>query len=158
MQSVTAQRLVGAGEFGGSFRERKAPAASCTSTPSPSSHTDMIYAVVCDRFGLVGGLGVMALYMVWFMGALLTAGLCREPFGRLVVVGLTGFMAAQVLVNIGMNLGLVPIIGITLPFLSYGGSSMLTVWLMTGLIVSIGVRRPKMLLRHSFEFGYDDDE
>ena len=98
----------------------------------------------------------MGRYLVWFIGALLTAATCREPFGRLVVVGLTGFVAAQVIVNIGMNLGLVPIIGITLPFLSYGGSSMVTVWLMTGLIVSIAVRQPRMMMRHSFEFDGEE--
>jgi cell division protein FtsW (lipid II flippase) len=154
MQSVTAQRLVGAGGFAGAGNEKARTLLHFNALPE--RHTDMIYAVVCDRFGLLGGLFAMALYGVWVIGALLTAGMCREPFGRLIVVGLTGFLAAQVFINIGMNLGLVPIIGITLPYLSYGGSSMVTVWLMTGLIVSIAVRRPRMLMRRSFEF--EDEE
>lgn len=155
MQSVTAQRLVGAGELAGAGDERARTLLHFNALPE--RHTDMIYAVICDRFGLLGGLGVMALYLLWITGAILTAGLCREPFGRLVVVGLTAFVAAQVVVNIGMNLGLVPIIGITLPFLSYGGSSMVTVWLMTGLIVSIAIRRPPMIMRRSFEFDGEDE-
>jgi cell division protein FtsW (lipid II flippase) len=154
MQSVTAQRLVGAGEFRGAGDEKARTLLHFNALPE--RHTDMIYAVVCDRFGLVGGLGVMGLYLLWIAGAILTAGLCREPFGRLVVVGLTAFIAAQAAVNIGMNLGLVPIIGITLPFLSYGGSSMVTVWLMVGLIVSIAIRRPTMVMRRSFEFDGEE--
>jgi rod shape determining protein RodA len=141
---------VGAGEGLGAGNERSRTLLHFNALPE--RHTDMIYAVICNRFGLLGGLGAMGLYFAWITGALLTAGMCREPFGRLIVVGLTGFLAAQVIINIGMNLGLVPIIGITLPYLSYGGSSMVTVWLTTGLIVSIAVRRPRMVMRRSFEF------
>ncbi len=154
MQSVTAQRLVGAGDALGGGSEKARTLLHFNALPE--RHTDMIFAVVCSRFGMMGGLATMGLYLVWFIGALLTAATCREPFGRLVVVGLTGFMAAQVIVNIGMNLGLVPIIGITLPFLSDGGSCMVTVWLMTGLIVSIAVRPPRMMMRHSFEFDGEE--
>jgi cell division protein FtsW (lipid II flippase) len=156
MQSVTAQRLVGAGEGSGAGDERARTLLHFNALPE--RHTDMIYAVVCNRFGMVGGLTVMGLYVLWIIGAVLTAGMCREPFGRLVVVGLTAFVAGQAVVNIGMNLGLVPIIGITLPYLSYGGSSMVTVWLMTGLIVSIAIRRPTMMMRRSFEFDGDEFE
>ena len=76
---------------------------------------------------------------------------------RLIIIGLTGFVAAQTFVNIGMNIGLLPIIGITLPFVSYGGSSLVTVWLMTGLIFSVSIRRPRPPIRQSFEYGEDDE-
>ncbi len=115
----------------------------------------MIFAVIAARFGLWGGIGVLGLYALWIIGALGTGAACREPFGRLVCVGLTGFITAQVFINIGMNLGLLPIIGITLPFLSYGGSSLLTVWIMTGLVANIALRRPRVSARRSFE--YEDD-
>jgi cell division protein FtsW (lipid II flippase) len=154
MQSVTAQRLVGAGEFDGAGSEKARTLLHFNALPE--RHTDMIFAVICNRFGLLGGLGTMGLYLLWIFGAVLTAGMCREPFGRLVVIGLTAFVAAQAVINIGMNLGMVPIIGITLPYLSYGGSSMVTVWLMTGLIVSISIHRPPIVMRRSFEFDGEE--
>jgi rod shape determining protein RodA len=68
-----------------------------------------------------------------------------------------GFVLAQVVVNAGMNLGLLPVIGITLPFVSSGGSSMLAMWIMTGLVASVAIRRPRAgTVRKNFE--YDDDE
>ncbi|HYE61036.1 MAG TPA: FtsW/RodA/SpoVE family cell cycle protein [Phycisphaerales bacterium] len=155
MQSVTAQRMVGAGGFDGAGNAHSRMLLKYNALPE--RHTDMIYAVICSRFGLLGGVLTLALYAVWILGAVLTAGVTREPFGRLVIVGLTAFMAAQIFINVGMNLGLVPIIGITLPYLSHGGSSMLTVWLMTGLILNIALRRPRYNLQKSFEFTYEDD-
>lgn len=155
MQSVTAQRMVGAGGVAGAGDEHSRMLLKYNALPE--RHTDMIYAVICSRFGLLGGLGVLGLYLVWVVGALLTAGVCREPFGRLTIVGLTAFMAAQVFINVGMNLGVLPIIGITLPYLSHGGSSMLTVWLMAGLIVNIAIHHPRKTMRKSFEFAYADD-
>jgi len=74
-----------------------------------------------------------------------------------VCVGLAGFVASQVVVNVGMNIGLLPITGITLPFLSYGGSSLITLWMTTGMIVNIAMRRPLPPFRQSFEYA-DDDE
>jgi rod shape determining protein RodA len=79
--------------------------------------------------------------LAWCAGALLTAGSCGGPFGRLVCVGAAGFFIAQTVVNVGMNLGLVPIIGITLPFVSHGGSSMIAQWLMTGLVLSAALHK-----------------
>jgi len=105
-----------------------------------------------NRFGLLGGLAVLGLYGMWVLGALMVAGLCREPFGRLVVVGCAAIVSVQMFVNVGMNLGYLPIVGLTLPFVSYGGSSMVSVWIMTGLIVNVGMRKPPRLSRPSFEF------
>jgi cell division protein FtsW (lipid II flippase) len=119
----------------------------------PAKHNDMIFSVICLRFGWLGGTFVLLLYLVWFVGALLAAALCKDPFGRLVIVGLAAFIGAQVVINIGMNIGVLPIIGITLPFLSAGGSSMLTCWLMTGLILNVAMRKPVPPFRPSFEFG-----
>jgi cell division protein FtsW (lipid II flippase) len=152
-QLLTAQRLAGSGEVGGTTDEHAR--ALLRFNRLPASHNDFIFSVVCARFGLFGGLAVLALYGVWITSALSVAAACKEPFGRLVGVGLAGFIAAQVVVNVGMNLGLLPIIGITLPFLSYGGSSMITVWLMTGLIVNIAMRKPVPPFRPSFE--YDEE-
>jgi len=153
MQSVTAQRLAGAGGAWGLDQARSRTLVRFNALPE--RHNDMIFAVVCNRFGFVGGVAVLGLYLLWAVGAVWTAALCREPFGRLVPVGLTGFILSQAVINIGMNVGLLPIIGITLPFVSHGGSSMLASWIMTGLVWGIALRRPKVTMRRSFEW---DDE
>lgn len=149
-QSLTAVRLAGAGGLTG-LPEAKSRAIVHFNR-LPERHNDMIFAVIVNRFGFLGGIGVMALYLLWMTGAMITAARCKDPFGRLIVVGFTTIIAAQMFINIGMNLGLLPIIGLTLPFVSYGGSSMLTVWLMTGLVFGIAMRPPSRLARPSFEF------
>jgi len=149
-QSFTAQTLTGSGELTGNGDGHAR--ALVRFNRLPESHNDFIFSVIGARAGFLGGLGVLALYVTWLTGALLVAANCKDPFGRLLCVGLFGFIAAQVVINIGMNIGLLPVIGITLPFLSYGGSSMITVWLMTGLIVNVAMRKPKPPFRPSFEW------
>jgi len=149
-QPAAAQRLAGAGQLDGMPDERSRSLVYFNRLPE--AHNDMVFAVIVNRHGLLGGLAVMGLYVAWMLGAVLTAARCKEPFGRLVVVGLSAFIAAQSVVNIGMNIGVLPIIGVTLPFVSYGGSSMLASWFMTGLIVSVGVHRSRQPHRPSFEF------
>ncbi len=151
MQSVVAQRLIGAGETTG-MGETKSRAIVHYSR-LPERHNDMVFAVVVNRWGLAGGLWVVSLYLAWVAAALATAWTIREPFARLTIVGFATFMLVQVVVNMGMNLGIVPIIGVTLPFVSYGGSSMVTAWLMTGVVIGIAVRRPGMPRYRSFEYA-----
>lgn len=156
-QPITAQSLVGAGGSAGMSDERSR--ALVHFSRLPERHTDMIYSVLVNRFGLFGlggGITIIGLYAVWFLGALLTAGVAKEPFGRLIVVGLSSFVATQAIVNIAMNVGIAPIVGITLPFVSYGGSSLIVSWMMVGLIFSVSVRQSKMPQRKSFEYGEDD--
>lgn len=154
-QSFTAQTLTGAGQTTG-IPEDKARALIRFNS-LPEAHNDMIVAVIVTRFGFVGGVGLIGLYLLWLAGALLSAGMCKHPFGRLTIVGLSAFIATQTVINIGMTIGLLPIIGVTLPYVSYGGSSMLTSWLMTGLIVNVAMRRPVAPIRPSFEYGDADD-
>lgn len=149
-QSVTAQRLAGAGEMVGVADARAR--ALIRFNKLPERHNDMIFSVIMNRFGFTGGVLVLLLYVVWFTGAYLTAAMCQDAFGRLLVVGFSAFILAQTLINVCMTIGMLPIIGLTLPFVSYGGSSMLTVWVMTGLIVGVGVRRTRRFARPSFEF------
>jgi cell division protein FtsW (lipid II flippase) len=155
-QSYAAQTLIGAGQVTGVGDANARALVKYNGLPE--RHNDMVFAVIVNRFGLVGALTVLGLYLLWILGALLVAASCKEPFGRLLVVGLAGFVVAQFIVNIGMNVGLVPIIGVTLPFVSYGGSSMLTVWLMTGLIANVALHRPRPPYRQSFEYADDDEE
>lgn len=152
-QSFTAQTLVGAGQWTGSTPGHAR--ALVRFNRLPERHNDMIFAVIVARFGLLGAAAVLALYAVWLAGALLTAANCKDPFGRLLCVGFAGFVGAQAVVNIGMNVGLLPIIGVTLPFVSYGGSSTMTTMLMTGLIFNVAMRRPLPPFRPSFEWDED---
>lgn len=150
MQSVTAQRLIGAGRFFGVGDEHARALQRFNALPE--RHNDMVFSPIITRFGLFGGIVVFALFAVWIAGALLTSATSPEPFARLICVGATGFLFAQIVVNIGMNLGLLPIIGITLPFLSHGGSSMIAQWVMVGLILNAGMRREGYETRRSFEW------
>jgi rod shape determining protein RodA len=152
-QAYTAQTLASAGGVSGMPRDHARALIRYNSLPE--AHNDMVIAVIMCRHGLLGGVGVLALYALWVLGALATAATARDPFGRLLVIGLAAFVAAQVVINVGMNLGMLPIIGITLPFVSYGGSSILICWLMTGLILSVGLHRTHGFMRRSFE--YDEE-
>jgi rod shape determining protein RodA len=154
MQSVTAQRLIGAGGIVG-VGDAHARALQRFNA-LPERHNDMVFSPVVTRFGLLGGLLLLCLFAAWAIGAFFTAATSPEPFGRLICVGAVGFMFAQVVVNIGMNLGLVPIIGITLPFVSHGGSSMIAQWVMTGMILNVGMRRDGYELQRSFEWANEE--
>lgn len=138
-QSFTAQRLIASGGILGQPEDRTRALVYFNRLPEP--HNDMVFAVVSTRFGVLGAVGLTTLFVVYFAGALSVAAMCKDRFGRIAAVGIAGFIAAQVVINIGMNIGLLPIIGITLPFISYGGSSMLTCWAMTGILFSIAMRR-----------------
>jgi len=155
-QSYTAQNLIGAGRLTGMPSE--AARALVRYNALPERHNDTIFAVLCARFGLLGGAAIIGLNLIWVLGAALTAATTRVPQGRLIAVGLAGFVAAQSTVNIGMNLGLLPIIGVTLPFVSYGGSSIVTSWLMTGLILNVGLHPARPPFRKSFEYADDDEQ
>jgi len=149
-QSLTAQTLAGAGKLVGVPDARARVLVRYNRLPE--RHNDMILAVLMTRFGMLGALGLLFLYAVWFAGAYLSAALCKDAFARLVIVGCCAIMGAQIFINMAMTLGILPIIGITLPFVSYGGSSMLTVWIMTGLVLNVAMRPQVRLARPAFEF------
>jgi len=153
-QGLKAQTLIGAGGVAGMGASKSRTVVHYNRLPE--DHNDMIFSVVINRFGLFGGFLTMGLYLLWLLGATLTAGLCKDPFGRLIVVGLSAMIAAQVIVNIGMNIGILPITGMTLPFVSYGGASLVVAFMMTGLIVNVAMRKPALLTRQSFEFDPDE--
>ncbi len=118
----------------------------------PEAHNDMIFAVVINRWGLLGALGTMTLYLVLIGSMLAVAAASKDPLGRLSCVGFAGIILTQAVVNIGMTVGLLPITGITLPFVSYGGSSLLFSFAMVGLVLNFASRRPAYMARPSFEF------
>jgi len=155
-QGNLAMTVAGAGGIRGHSAEKSR--ALIHFNHLPEDHNDMIFAVATNRFGMLGGVGVIGLYMLWVVGAMWTAALCREPVGRLVAVGLGFLVITQMTINIGMTIGILPITGMTLPFVSYGGSSLIAGFLMVGLICNIGMRRPAYLQRRSFEFDDEDDD
>lgn len=150
-QSDRAMTIAGAGGAWGVGREHAR--ALVVHNALPEEHNDMVFSVLVCRWGLVGGLGVCVMVLMLTAGGLATAAASREPFGRLVAVGVTGMLAAQAVVNIGMNVGLLPITGMTLPFVSYGGSSLVASWMMIGLVLGTGLRRPRIFERPSFEYA-----
>jgi rod shape determining protein RodA len=117
----------------------------------PERHSDFIFPVFAARFGFLGVTALLAVYLL-FLGALLsTAMRVREPSGRLVVVGVFTLLSSQVIVNLGMTLGLLPVVGVTLPFLSYGGSSLLTTYLALGLVLNVGADPPVEFGRTTYD-------
>lgn len=102
----------------------------------------MVFAVVSCRFGLLGAGAVLVAYAMYAFGAFAMAMLARDGFTKLVAVGIGALVFAQMTVNIGMTIGLLPITGVTLPFTSYGGSSLVSCWILTGLLLGIGIRPP----------------
>ncbi len=107
-------------------------------------HTDFIFAVTAEELGLVGALAMMGLLALILLRMLRVAGRSQDTFGRLIVAGIAGVILFQSIVNIGMNLGLMPVTGIPLPFVSYGGSSFLTLIVGMGLVESVAMRRKKL--------------
>ncbi|MFL5908468.1 MAG: rod shape-determining protein RodA [Solirubrobacterales bacterium] len=103
----------------------------------PERHTDFVFAVVSERYGFAGAAFVLLLYAVIFWRAVRVMRLSSSFYGTLIAAGILAMLAFQVIINVGMNLGLMPVTGITLPLMSYGGSSVLGTFLALGLLQSI---------------------
>ncbi len=122
----------------------------------PECHNDFIYAMIAHQFGFVGSVSVVLLYLIIAIGLVEVAGEVHEPFGRLVAVGVLAMLLTQAGTNIGMTLGLMPITGVTLPFISYGGSSLLTYFVLIGLALSVDRARPIHIGPKPFEFSNEE--
>jgi cell division protein FtsW len=107
----------------------------------PNAHTDFIFAIVGEETGLAGSLAVILLFAVLTVAGTLAALHCTDRFGRLVAIGITTWLVVQALVNIGGVTGVLPITGVPLPFVSFGGSALLTEMIGVGILVGI-VRQP----------------
>jgi len=103
----------------------------------PERHNDFIFTVIGEEGGLLGAAAVVGLFMVMLFYMLKVAYFTREPFGRLLITGLATVFTIQSFVNIGMTIGLAPVTGLTLPFVSYGGSSLATSYLAIGIVHSV---------------------
>jgi rod shape determining protein RodA len=122
----------------------------------PENHNDFIFAMVGHQWGLIGGILTLACYSLIAIIGFEIATVTREPFGRLVAVGLTTMLVFQAITNLCMAIGLGPVTGITLPFVSAGGSSLVINFISLGLIISVARDRPLMIANRPFEF--DDEE
>lgn len=109
----------------------------------PEQHTDFIFTVVAEEFGFVGGITVLLLFGVLLFRAFRIALLSKDPFGTYAAAGIASMFAVQVFINIGMTMGIMPITGIPLPFVSYGGTSTLSNFVAVGLLLNIHMRRFK---------------
>jgi len=107
-------------------------------------HTDFIFSVIGEEMGLLGALLFFALIGIVLWRILRAASLARDSFGRLIACGVAAVIFFQSMVNIGMNLGLLPVMGIPLPFISSGGSSLITLLIAEGLVQSMVMRHRKM--------------
>jgi rod shape determining protein RodA len=107
----------------------------------PEEHTDFIFSVLAEEWGAVGSMVLILLFLVLILWGLNIAHSCRDPFGTILAVGITSLIAWQVVINIGMTMGLMPVVGVPLPLISYGGSSTLTVAICIGLLMNISMRR-----------------
>jgi cell division protein FtsW (lipid II flippase) len=118
----------------------------------PEARTDFIFSVLGERFGLLGMAAVLGMFGVLVWHGQVIAGNTREPFGRLLAAGLAGLFAVQVLINTGMAVGLLPVTGLSLPLVSYGGSGMVAHALALGLLLNVGMRPGYELTNEPFRY------
>jgi rod shape determining protein RodA len=113
----------------------------------PEKHTDFIFVVLAEEFGLFGAWFLLMLYALLFTYGYLIAFTCRNQFGRLAAFGLTTTFFLYAFVNIGMVTGTIPVVGIPLPLVSYGGTAMMTLLIGCGLLLGISIHRDVRLSR-----------
>jgi rod shape determining protein RodA len=119
----------------------------------PDRHNDFVFAIVGHQWGLLGCLIVLGCYVVIVVAGVEIASVTPEPCGRLLAMGVVCLIAAQTVINVGMTVGLMPITGMTLPFVSYGGSSLMTNFVAATLLISVSQNRPFTLARKPFEWS-----
>ena len=122
----------GRGLFGGSVYEYL-----------PASHTDFIFSTLCEKFGFVGGAAYILIICIMVVRIIVIAVNCRDTMGKLICFGVSAVLILQTLEGVGMCLAIIPVIGITLPFMSAGGSSTLALYLIIGIVHSVNAQEKK---------------
>ncbi|MHC4125853.1 MAG: FtsW/RodA/SpoVE family cell cycle protein [Planctomycetota bacterium] len=117
----------------------------------PERHNDFIFSAIGHQFGFRGCAALLLLYVIIVVCGLEIAANNNDPFGRLLAVGIVAMFAVEVIVNVSMTMGLMPITGLTLPLVSYGGSSLLVSMMALGLLNNIGRCRPFSVAKKAFE-------
>jgi len=110
----------------------------------PEQHSDFIFSAIGEEFGLLGALVVLGLFVIYFWRTLVIALQARENFGSLLAMGINFMTIFHFFANVGMALGILPVVGIPLPFVSFGGSSLLLNFICLGVLQSISMRREKL--------------
>lgn len=121
-----------------------------------ASESDFIYAVVAEEWGFMGGVAVIGLFTLLMVTAVRVALRTREPFGRLVVIGLGALIAFQAVTNIGIALRILPTTGLTLPFVSKGGSSLMAMTMAVAIVLNVGMHREPSFARDDFDFREEE--
>jgi len=130
--AVGSGRIVGKGLFQGTQN---------TLSFIPEQHTDFIFSVWAEEVGFIGAACVVLAFMILIIWGLRIAHECRDPFGTILSVGVAAMIFWQVVINIGMIMGLMPVVGMPLPFISYGGSSIVAVIICVGILLNVSTRR-----------------
>jgi len=131
---IQSQIAVGSGQVSGKGWEK---GTQSQLNFIPIKHTDFIYAVLAEEFGLWGGMIIIGIYLFLIMEALKIIKLCRFSGGKMLGGALVTMIFAQFFVNVGMNMGIMPVAGITLPLLSYGGTSVVVTMIALGILQNI---------------------
>ncbi|MGI8873707.1 MAG: rod shape-determining protein RodA [Egibacteraceae bacterium] len=133
-----AQIAVGSGQFSGQgYLQGSQTALSYV----PENHTDFIFTVVGEELGFLGAGLVLGLFGLLLWRAMRTAATSRDTFGTLICAGVISVFAFQLFINVGMSIGIMPVTGLPLPFVSYGGTSLIGTFLMIGLLQNVHMRR-----------------
>jgi rod shape determining protein RodA len=107
----------------------------------PEQHTDFIFSVLSEEWGFAGSVVLLLVFFMILIWGLNIALCCRDPFGTILTVGISAMIFWQVFINIGMVMGLMPVVGVPLPFVSYGGSSVVSMMICVGLLMNVSMRR-----------------
>lgn len=137
LDSIASGRLLGVG-----------PGEGVNKFHLPDAHTDFIYSLASEEFGLIASVGLIILFSMLIVGGLLRAAKLRDPFCYLAATGLFILVGYQTGINLAVNLDVAPTKGMTLPFISYGGSSLIGTGLSIGLALALTRRRPGQRIRH----------
>ncbi len=133
------QSLIAVGS-GGSFGSGWGSGIQSQLNFLPQGHTDFIFSVIAEEWGFYRGCAILCLYVVFLACSIGIAVNTRDAYGRLIVTGFTAMFASQILINVAMTIGLAPITGLTLPFISYGGSSLISSFIALSLMFNVRMR------------------
>lgn len=134
-----SKQVISLGGLSGSVNHDQPIIDDATAYHLPAARTDFVLSLICERYGLAGIMLLFGLYGLIVVKGLNVAQSTREPFGRLLAVGIVTMIATQALINAAMTVGLMPITGITLPLASYGGSSLVSTCASMGLLMSVAM-------------------
>lgn len=116
----------------------------------PQGHTDFIFSVIAEEWGFFRSSAILVLYLVFLACSVGIALNTRDMYGKLIVIGFTAMFATQIIINVAMTIGLAPITGLTLPFISYGGSSLLSSFVALSLMFNVRLRTKVIFAKEEF--------